>query len=531
MKPIDTILDALDRGSAANVLAGSRNPALFQRHAAALAACEARARAALAEPIPPLPWSKFRLFKDTGNRSQYESPYFARRVRLADLVICLLAGRDADGALLRDLEDLLWTLCDECTWALPAHLRGNRPMPIELDLFSTETSLYLSELLHLIGDRLDSRVADRCRSEIRRRILDSFLADYPRYWWEQGTNNWGAVCADSIGITFLYEESDPARRRAALARVLATMDRFLDSFPSDGVCVEGGGYWTYGFGHFVVFADFVLQYTNGAVDLFDDPRAHRIARFPQCAALSQTRFVSFADGSRFRSPTNVVIGRLAARYADVTPCSGVLSGNPTHKLDHLVRAFLWCDPAQKPPRLPDQTTFFNEAQWLVVRHAPFAFAALFGHNGVPHNHNDVGSFLMVEGDDEGPMDLGSGEYTRQYFSAERYTILCNGSQGHSVPIVGGELQKAGGQYGATDVVFEEKADETLFSGDIAGAYGLDALASLRRTFRIRPAEGTVTVADAFAFNGAPPSVTVTLTTWPSKRAISTGSSATSSPSS
>ena len=507
MKPIDTILDALDRGSAANVLAGARNPALFQRHAAALAACEARARAALAEPIPPLPWSKFRLFKDTGNRSQYESPYFARRVRLADLVICLLAGRDADGALLRDLEDLLWALCDECTWALPAHLWGNRPMPIELDLFSTETSLYLSELLHLVGDRLDPRVVARCRGEIRRRILDSFLADYPRYWWEQGTNNWGAVCADSIGITFLYEESDSARRRAALARVLATMDRFLDSFPSDGVCVEGGGYWTYGFGHFVVFADFVLQYTNGAVDLFDDPRAHRIARFPQCAALSQTRFVSFADGSRFRSPTNVVIGRLAARYADVTPCSGVLSGNPTHKLDHLVRAFLWCDPAQKPPRLPDQTTFFNEAQWLVVRHAPFAFAALFGHNGVPHNHNDVGSFLMVEGDDEGPMDLGCGEYTRQYFSAERYTILCNGSQGHSVPIVGGELQKAGGQYGATDVVFEEKADETLFSGDIAGAYGLDALASLRRTFRIRPAEGTVTVADAFAFNGAPPSVT------------------------
>ena len=512
----ESILNAIERGSAANVLPELRAPAPFARTVAAVEAAEARARGALAEPIPPLPWSKFRLFKDTGNRSEYERPHFARRSRLSDLEICLLAGRDSDGALLHALEDMVWAICDECTWALPAHvpnLVGNmgssRPMEIDIDLFASETGLYLAEILHLLGDRLDKRVVTRCRNEIRRRILDSYLADFPAYWWERGTNNWGAVCACSVGIAFLYEEADPTRRRAALARVLATMDAFLDSFPHDGTCEEGVGYWEYGFGFFALFADFVHQYTNGEADLFDDPRARRIALFPQSVALSESRTVSFADGGRFSSGFSAARLILRRHYGGVVRLAKVGDGllSPAPKPANRLRSLLWADPARPADPLPDATTFLPDAQWLVVRRAPFAFAALFGNNGVPHNHNDIGSFLMVDGDEEGPMDLGSGEYTRQYFSSERYTILCNGAQGHSVPIIGGTLQKDGRQYRATDVTMSEAAGDTVFSGDIAGAYGLDALASLRRTFRVRPAARAATVTDEFAFNGAPLSVT------------------------
>ena len=53
----------------------------------------------------------------------------------------------------------------------------------------------------------------------------------------------------------------------------------------------------------------------------------------------------------------------------------------------------------------------------------------------------------------------------------------------------------------------EADGEIVFSGDIAGAYGLPALRSLRRTFRIRPAEGALRVEDAFDHEGGlPPSV-------------------------
>ena len=507
MTSIDTILKAIDNGSAANVLTEAHDRALFARHHEALKAIETRARKSAAEPIPTLPFSLHRLFEDTGDRKLFEAPYFARRRALADYEVCLLAGLDADGSIAAALGDLLWAICDEYSWALPAHQTLRRPRPIIIDLFAAETGMYLAEALHLVGDQIDKRVADRCRDEIRRRILDSFLGNYPVEWWERGTNNWGAVCACSVGIAFLYEEGDPARRTAALTRVLATMDAFLSSFPPDGTCMEGSGYWEYGFGFFSLFADFVHQYTGGAADLFDDPRARRIALFPQNTALSPTRTVSFADGGRFASsgsPAKIILHR---HYGESVRLGSSNLAEPSYKPSLLLRSLLWADPGTIEPPLADRTIFLPDAQWLVVRRAPFAFAALFGNNGAPHNHNDIGSFLLVDGEAEGPMDLGSGEYTRQYFSAERYSILCNGSQGHSVPIIGGNYQKDGMRFAAREVSFAERDGLVLFSADIAGAYDLAGLASLVRAFEVDPEAGRVAIRDSFSFNG--PSLPVT----------------------
>ena len=43
------------------------------------------------------------------------------------------------------------------------------------------------------------------------------------------------------------------------------------------------------------------------------------------------------------------------------------------------------------------------------------FAIKVGHNGEPHNHNDVGSFLNVVNEEQLICDLGAGEYTAEYF--------------------------------------------------------------------------------------------------------------------
>ena len=256
------IVRALENGSPDRLFPGAADPARFARHAAALDVVEKAAREALGTPLPDLPWSKFRLFRDTGDRATFEKPFFDRRVRLANLLAAILGGRDTDGALLAALEDAMWETCNEFTWSIPAHLwragpreRRMRDERHMLDLFSTETGFYLAEALHFLGDRVDARVAARVRAEIRDRILDSYLGPYETPWWAGGNNNWGAVCAGSIGAAFLYEERDPARLRAALVPVLGTMESFIDSFPEDGACEEGAGYWSYGFGYFALFAD------------------------------------------------------------------------------------------------------------------------------------------------------------------------------------------------------------------------------------------------------------------------------------
>ena len=503
-------IDALAAGSTDRMIPEARDPALYARHAAALDAVEARARAALGTPIPALPWSSFRLYRDSGNRYIYESPYFERRKRYSDLLVCILAGRDADGALLAAFQDLIWAICDEYTWALPAHLwdgENVRPEPIALDLFASETGFYLAETLHLLGDRLDPRIVARVRGRLRERILDSFMAPYATMMWEDGHNNWSAVCGGSVGAVFLYEERDPARRQAAIARILGILKRYIASFPADGTCEEGTGYWAYGFGYYVLFADLLRSFTSGRIDLFDDPKIHAIARYPQRAQLSANRTVSFSDGDRFYSPLKFALERLNACFPDVALPGGPISGNPNQKPGNLVRDFAWCDPACPAQPPPDANEFFAGQEWLVVRKAPFAFAALFGNNGVSHNHNDVGAFLLLDGDCEGPMDIGRGEYTRQYFGPERYGLLCCGSHGHSVPIVGGKFQKHGREYRAAKVSFAEKPDGTVaFSGDIAPAYGNKRLKSLRRAFRVNPVSAEATVADTFVFDGAPLSI-------------------------
>lgn len=506
------ILSALAAGSKDRLFAGAHDPSRFTRHSAALDAAEARIRDALGKPIPPIPWSKFRLFLDTGDRSEAERPYFQRRSLLADLAVLLLAGRDPDGAYTALLEDLLWEICNEYTWSLPAHLLrsnagvdGNRPDRITLDLFSTETGFYIAEILHFLGDHLAPRLVARCHAEVKERVLDSYLGDYNVYWWEHGVNNWAAVCAGSIGGAFLYEEPDPHRREKALVRVIDTMEMFIDSFPADGTCEEGPGYWGYGFGYFTMFAELLYEYTAGTLNLFDNPDVHAIALFPQSIRLSETRAASFADGGRFFRPPVVYNAVFCRHYPDATPACGTLGPGGSTKLSAFLRAFVEADPAVQGAALPDATSYLPDAQWLVVRRAPFAFAALFGNNGVSHNHNDIGTFLLVDGDREGPMDLGSGIYTRQYFGPERYgdEILCCGSQGHSVPIVGGARQKAGRAYAARDVRFEDRPDGTVaFSGDIAGAYDLPALRSLRRAFTIRPADGAMDLQDDIAFDGS-----------------------------
>lgn len=500
-------------GSPSRLIPEARDPAVFARHAAALALVESRARAEAASPIPPLPWSLFRLYADTGNRYLYEAAYFERRKRLSDLLVSVLAGRDSDGSLLAALQDMLWAICDEYTWALPAHLtesshEGGRPDAVTLDLFASETGFYLAETLHCLGDAIDPRVAARVRAELRRRITDSFLGPYIDPWWTDGHNNWSAVCGGAIGAVFLYEERDPARRDAALARILDVFDRYLATFPDDGICEEGTGYWSYGFGYYVVFADLLRAYTAGAVDLFAKPKVAAIACYPQRAQLTADRTVSFSDGGRFNTPARFILERLHACFPGVFLPGGPIPGAPCQKPGHLLREFAWCDPA-RPAAIPaDGVDFLAGQQWLVARQSPFAFAALFGNNGVSHNHNDVGSFLMVYDGVEGPMDLGPGEYTRQYFGPERYSILCCGSQGHSVPIVGGGFQKHGSERRAAGVEFTpEKDGVATFSGDIAPAYAIDGLDSLRRVFGVARAEARVTVSDTFVFGGAPLPVT------------------------
>src|SRR6185437_5449085 len=78
-----------------------------------------------------LTYTLYRQFGATGNRYGYEHPYFERRGRLVAAGAAAMFDVRADGAaggdgavsaeVLAVLADELWRVCDEYTWALPAH--------------------------------------------------------------------------------------------------------------------------------------------------------------------------------------------------------------------------------------------------------------------------------------------------------------------------------------------------------------------------------------------------------------------------
>lgn len=141
------------------------------------------------------------------------------------------------------------------------------------------------------------------------------------------------------------------------------------------------------------------------------------------------------------------------------------------------------------------------AQWSVCFGAHQTGCAVKGgHNGEPHNHNDVGSFHYVIGDEVFFADLGAGEYTREYFQEQtRYTIFVNQSQSHNVPIIAGHGQMPGLEYRCS-----------LFETDGSGctklrledAYGETGLKSFLRTLDFSGVDGTLRVTDTFTGDAA-----------------------------
>ncbi|MCZ4149961.1 hypothetical protein BZG21_36805, partial [Escherichia coli] len=89
----------------------------FADFRADLLAYEQKARE---EAMPELSFSLYREFRDTGERKAYEQAYFERRGRV--VATGLLAAFSPEPERLALLEDLIWNVCHELTWCLPAHV-------------------------------------------------------------------------------------------------------------------------------------------------------------------------------------------------------------------------------------------------------------------------------------------------------------------------------------------------------------------------------------------------------------------------
>ncbi|MBB3113302.1 hypothetical protein FHS18_005414 [Paenibacillus phyllosphaerae] len=477
------------------------------------------ANRAVQEPIPPLSFAAFQSIHVTGSRKDYEQPYFDRRGRL--LALTLATVLDDTDVYIEALENLVWEICGEYAWAVPAHLpsdSGARDAGLSpdrvVDLFAAETAHALAEMLYFIGDRLHVQVTDRVRAEIERRVFQPAFERASRFHWSSKTNNWSAVCAGAAGMAALLLIDDRERLAGIQHLVASAMDSFLEGYGEDGCCIEGLSYWRYGFGYYVYWAEMLYEFTGGTVDQLASDKIKRIAEFPSAVMLSGGLCVNYSDCRPYVALPTGLISRLIRRIGIAPPeMAGGMSFHDDHcyRWPHVVRNLLWTQRNDSHAGNREGSFYFPSADWLVVKRATpnglIAFSAKGGHNGEPHNHNDLGHFILHAAGESLLADLGMGVYTRDYFGPERYSLLQPSSAGHSVPVINGCLQQAGEHHRAVVTAYESQEGTVRFELDVTQAYDKEAgIRSFRRTFDWRgghdDATGVLILTDRFVFEPA-----------------------------
>jgi hypothetical protein len=482
----------------------------------AYAATVAHARALIKTPLPETTDELYLDFSRTGNRTRWQKVASRRRSRIGDLTIaeCI----ENRGRFLPHLEEVIAAICAEKTWVMPAHdpsLRNFKQQTVDIDLGSSYVANTLALADSLLGDKLSAAARKRIREKVAQFIFDPYrdmlAGKRGRNFWMQGTNNWNAVCqANVTGAALALIESRQTRAEYIVA-AMRLSENFLNGFTPDGYCSEGLGYWSYGFGHYILLCESIRQATGGKVDPMTAERVRAPALFPLKIVIVGGVSPAFADCSVNTRPPAATMHYLARRYglgADADD-DGILV-SPSSFLNHALmysfpNAATAAPPAKAAYAGPGVRSWFKDAGVLVCRPAPktpcrIGAALKGGHNAEHHNHNDVGSYVLVVEDKPVLVDPGSEVYTARTFSSKRYVSKVLNSFGHPVPVVAGKLQSPGGK-ARGEVLRTEFTDETdTFAIDLRSAYAVKELRKLQRTFVYsRKGDGSLTVTDEVEF--------------------------------
>ena len=484
--------------------------------------CQAILEAAdklLAEPLPQTSDDLYLEYSRTGNRTHWQDVAFKRRARLDTLVLaeCI----ENKGRYVAAMAEAIRSICAEQTWIYPAHdgaLNNFHSKEVDVDLGSAALGWTLGTTDWLLGDRLDASVRELIRSKVRERVLDPFketiAGKRQGNWWIMATNNWNAVCfAGVTGAALTLVE--PGQERAFYVACAEKYTKhFLAGFAADGYCTEGVSYWGYGFGHYLMLAETVWQATGGRLDLLAGDKVRRPALYGTKIEIVPGVCPAFADCHVDAHPQVRLLDYVSRRWGVGVASSGAedpavpkLPASPLYDvvllgLGNTVSLKTTSRPAAAS--LPERC-WFESAGVLIDRpgdnkNCLLAAALKGGHNAENHNHNDVGSYVVVVGRQLVLVDPGAEVYTRRTFSEHRYDSKVINSFGHPVPMVAGKLQRPGaaarGRVVRTE--FTDAADTLVL--DIRSAYDVPELEKLDRTFVYsRGGAGSLTVADDVAF--------------------------------
>lgn len=497
------------------------DPAWARRDAGSVAALLAEAERALALPWPELDASRWLEFWRTGSRTEFEGPYFERRRRLALWTLSTAVRADhRDGE--QALESALGSVLSEPTWCVPAHHRrpGAEPSPEVnpalpvLDLFAAETGALIAWLLSI---RPAGPLVDDAAAQVRLRVLDAFRRDARDSFWYGISGNWNPwIVSNVIACALLLPDVDG--RAEILALAVDSLRGYAAAVPSDGGCPEGILYWWQSGARLFEAVEMLGRGdADAAAAVFAHPLLARIARYPAVVSLGDAGWSAvFADGrartlargggslDERNSPELLFrFGRATGAREAIEHAVRMRGDGPAVALPlPLGRALPAFFDESWPDAQPTASERIDGARWL-ARTEIFSvdggggtrLVAKGGHNDEPHNHLDVGSYVVGVRGVPVIVDPGSGLYTAASFGPRRYEQWFTRTAFHSAPLPTGRDQGVGAGFRATPTSVDPQAGTLEL--DLTAAYPAAAgVTSWRRMFA--PAADGFVVVDEVA---------------------------------
>lgn len=487
--------------------------------------------------FPIIKATDFMEYYRSGCRSIMEDKHFPRRQALCALAIgeCI----EHKGRFLDELVNVIFMICEETYWGLSAHIRGQKKIPSEvdpyIDLFASETAADLAIVRHMLYDELNEHVPEiieRLDRELKARIVEPYFADCD-LWWLGHTakrlENWTPWIISNVLRVLSYFEKDSRTVKSGVLLSINALQLFINDYPADGGCDEGPSYWGVSCAALFDCIDILYEMSDGKMNFFDHPLLRSMLDYIEKVYINDTYYVNFADcGARpamIASPTtyrfakavgNENVARLAAKQFRAGLVSRKIE--MIARLERIVKGLMCgADMMKESEDISLSTEFvLDKTEILTAREnskgTGFYLAAKGGNNGENHNHNDVGSFVIYYDGQPVMIDVGSGDYTRQVFTTERYNQFFTRSDWHNIPTVNGICQHQNEKtekYSSSKFVCDVKNERITLEMGLENTYQKESGLSKfdRNIIFDRSAKASITVSDKFEFTNSENEIT------------------------
>ncbi len=474
-------------------------------------------------PIEAPTFQQYANFERVGERRGFDQAMYQLRTRINTMSLAVLL--DVEGAK-EQYEDILYAFLHLPTWSLSAHylygaledywdipknpydetgrIRGiGRDRKHSLDLCSASAAFMLCEMAQLLEGKIEPCLIRWSRQECFERVLSTFMSLAPLPHFEINPNNWSGVCMSSIGAAAIYLITDERTLAPVLMRVLEALQVHEGGYYEDGASPEGFGYWLYGFEYLLMFSELLKRRTGGRIDLMADEKLRRVAGFGTDCCFGKALKLPFGD-CNWLGTYDEAVGRMVGSLGIPVPPQGDTKASFLAAFEHgplQLRHLVWTMRPQAGAHAFPRSAIYPSSEYFMgfyhTEDDPVYLLAKGGNNGESHNHNDVGSFVVIRGDQMLAADSAGGAYNRDFFSEKRYTFFAARSGGHNLPIVGGVEQEGHGRCRCKEFRAETSQDHDVIFMDLTGTLACPQLTTFTRTLRSEKQTGHIEVEDYF----------------------------------